>query len=139
MPEGWGTQIFGGFAGVEFGFQTDQCCDGIGGSGAQAALDREALVYMDVTSAGTPRASSASATIFQAVLRSSVGTRWSLDVRRIGGSAGRLRRNGDQVVEFNGLVDGRQGVKAVRAGGPYIEAEVDLGVRAHGGGHTGPL
>ncbi len=54
-------------------------------------------------------------------------------------SGGRLRRNRDQIVEFNGLVDGHQRVKAVRAGCADVQAEVDLGVRADGGGHTGPL
>ena len=45
----------------------------------------------------------------------------------------------DVIVEFDGLVDGSEGVKSVRAGCTYVEAQVDLAVRADGGGHTGPL
>ena len=60
------------------------------------------------TSAGVPRSSSASATIFQAVLRLSVGTRGSLEVRTDGCGRGRVRRHRDEVVQFQGLVDRRR-------------------------------
>ena len=47
--------------------------------------------------------------------------------------------DGDQVVEFQGLVDGGQGMEAVGAGRADVQAKVDFCVRAYGGGHTGSL
>ncbi len=47
--------------------------------------------------------------------------------------------DGHEVVQFEGLVDGDERVKSVRPRRAYVQAEVDLGVRADGGGHTGPL
>ena len=41
-----------------------------------------------------------------------------------------MGRDGDKVVEREGLVDGGEAVVAVRAEGAYGEAEVDLGVGA---------
>ena len=51
----------------------------------------------------------------------------------------RPRRNRDHVVHFQGLIDGRQRMEAVRARRADVEAEVDLCVRTNGGGHTGSL
>lgn len=45
--------------------------------------------------------------------------------------------DGDNVVGFEGLVDGDERVEAVRAGRADVQAEVDFGVGADKGGHTG--
>ncbi len=46
-PMDGAPRLFGGIEVVKFGFQGDQCGDGVGGSGAEAALDGEALFDMD--------------------------------------------------------------------------------------------
>ncbi len=99
-------------------------------------------MWISTSAEAAARSSSASSTIFHAVLRLSVGTRLSFDVIRIfvvclPGAL--FADNADEVVQFKCLVDGDQRVKAVRPRRTYIQAEVDLGVRADGGGHTGPL
>jgi hypothetical protein len=64
-------------------FQPHQRRHGIGRAGAQAALHRQPLFDVDFDLGVRPSAFSASSTIFQAVLRLSVGTRLSFEVRRI--------------------------------------------------------
>jgi len=70
--------------------------------------------------------------IFQAVLRSSVGTRLSFEVRRrrVAGADG---GDGDQVVEFQGLVTW-PGHGSRRGGARRCTGQVDFCVRAYGGG-----
>ena len=88
------------------------------------------------TSAVRPSAFSANSTIFQAVLRLSVGTRLSFEVSRIAVALRRASRNRHNVVQLKGLVDGGQPMETIGARRSDAEAKVDLCVRTDGGGHT---
>ena len=51
----------------------------------------------------------------------------------------RTRRNRNQVIEFQRLVDGGQRMEAIGARRANVQAEIDLCVRTNGGGHTASL
>ena len=75
-------------------------------------------MWMDTSAVMRSAVQGAEATIFQAVLRRSVGTRWSLEVRRMEVAACLDRRNRHKIVEFQRLINGGEGMKAVRPGAP---------------------
>lgn len=113
---------------VQFGLEPDEGGDGIGGTGTQTALDGETLIDID---GDTCRG----AQIFE-----SQGDHLPGGISTVGGNAGvvggepdggfgcGMGSYGDEIMQFDRLVNSGEGVEAVRAGSTYVQAEVDLGV-----------
>ena len=121
---------------IELALESDEGGNGIGRTGAESALYRKPLVYMDVDFCWRLSAKSTS-TNLKAVLRSSVGTRTSIAGHGDAAFAGlSLRLDGDQIVCREGLVEGGQRVEAVRTRWADGQAEIDLRKRANARRHA---
>ena len=88
------------------------------------------------TSAVSWRRWRARVTIFQAVLQESVGSTAVVGGEGDAGGGSQAGRDGNEVVEVEGLVERGEAVEAVGADGAYGEAEVDLRVGAEARGHS---
>ena len=108
-------------------------------SGSQTTLHGKPLFDMNVDRGSGAHSSKARETIFHAVLRSSVGDPRIVRGQPDAGFRGRQRRNRNNVMNFQRLVGGNEGVEAVSARRSQIKSQIDLRVRSNRSRHTGSL